>query len=135
MWRFGGIVSAAAIVFVCATAPACGLTGKSAPKVAIPETYRISSRTYTLLYSTLGYESAATKRVLIRQNDSTEQVSEGLKFNWRLVDDKGRAGVGRAGDVCGEGVGHPVLGGRLLEREEGRRLSLAGGVIRCAAGD
>jgi hypothetical protein len=42
---------------------------------------------FTLLYSTLGYQASGTKRFLLRQNDPGAEVSEGLAFTWRLVDD------------------------------------------------
>ena len=53
---------------------------------SIPESYEQSDTSYTLLYSTLGYDTAATKHVLIRQNDASAPVASGLAFQWRLVD-------------------------------------------------
>ncbi|MEX2226754.1 MAG: hypothetical protein WEB52_09930 [Dehalococcoidia bacterium] len=74
----------------------------------IPASYQTSDAQYTLLYSTLGYELAGAKRVLIRQNDVDAAVSEGLSFSWRLVDDgDGVALEGRAA-YSGTGWGIPI---------------------------
>jgi len=82
--------------------------GGDGPKRAIPDSYRPGNATYTLLYSTLGYEAAATKRVLIRQNDDEASVSEGLAFTWRLIDAKGtQVAAGRA-TYAGRAWGIPL---------------------------
>ena len=89
-----------------------GCMGGGGTKVVIPSDYHTADATYTLLYSTLGYESAATKRVLIRQNDTTRPASQGLAFAWRLVDAKGsQAAAGRAayaGTAWGIPCGRPT---------------------------
>lgn len=64
--------------------------------------------TYTLLYSTLGYESAATKRLLISQNNPDENVSEGLAFTWRLVDASGDEAASGHATYAGRGWGIPI---------------------------
>ena len=74
-----GVAASAAVLLASIAAPACSLRGGT-KKVSIPADYPTADRRYTLLYSTLGYESAATKRVLIRQNDTAATVSEGLAF-------------------------------------------------------
>ncbi len=82
--------------------------GGSAAKVAISDDAHAGDKTYTVLYSTLGYESAATKHILIRQNDPAAPASEGLAFSWRLVDAKGRqAAAGRA-TFAGHAWGIPL---------------------------
>ncbi len=64
---------------------------------AIPAAYTASDQTYTVLHSTLGYDAAGTKRVLIRLNDPAAAISEGLAFEWRLIDASGRqTAAGRA---------------------------------------
>ncbi|MBI5285406.1 MAG: hypothetical protein HY874_09970 [Chloroflexi bacterium] len=74
----------------------------------IPAGYGTGDATYTLLYSTLGYESGATKRLLVRQNDTAAPVSEGLAFTWRLIDAGGRqAAAGRAA-YAGRAWGIPL---------------------------
>ncbi len=98
----------AALIVAGAATSACGLIGGAGTKVVIPADYHTADPTYTLLYSTIGYESAATKRVLIRQNDTTVAASQGFAFAWRLVDAKGsEAAVGRA-VYAGTGWGIPV---------------------------
>src|SRR5512135_2472152 len=63
----------------------------------IARTARPGNAAYTLLYSTLGYDSGATKRVLIRQNDPNAQPAQGLAFAWRLIDEHGhQAAAGEA---------------------------------------
>jgi hypothetical protein len=98
MRRFVSVAIVAMLALAGATAAGCGLTGGSSGKrVTIPPEYRTANATYTLLYNTLGYESAATKHVLVRQNDTTAPVSPGAAFAWRLIDDKGsQVAVGRA---------------------------------------
>ena len=86
-WLRLGVAVAAALG--CVSASACGLVGSSATKVTIPADAAPGDATYTLLYSTLGYESLATKRILIRQNDTAVQASQGLAFGWQLIDAKG----------------------------------------------
>jgi hypothetical protein len=83
-----GVAAAAAVLLASSAAPACSLHGGT-KKVTIPADYPTADHSYTLLYSTLGYESAATKRVLIRQNDTAAPVSAGLAFTWLVVDAKG----------------------------------------------
>ena len=84
------------VAVACASIPfaaACD-RGKS---VTIPPDARDSDATYTLLYSTLGYESAGTKRAYIRQNDVQAPVAQGQQFVWRLVGSNGHeAAAGRA---------------------------------------
>jgi len=75
---------------------------------AIPAGYRTGDATYTLLYSTLGYESNATKRLLIRQNDTAAPASEGLAFTWRLVDGKGREAAAGHATYAGRAWGIPL---------------------------
>ncbi|MEX2245278.1 MAG: hypothetical protein WEC75_01210 [Dehalococcoidia bacterium] len=82
----------AVLALTLALAPACRDSG-----VDIPDSYATSNQSYTLLYSTLGYDSAGTKRLLIRQNDPSKEVSEALAFRWRVIDAKGKqAGAGQA---------------------------------------
>jgi Cellulase N-terminal ig-like domain len=83
-----GVAASAAVLLASIAAPACSLRGGT-KKVSIPADYPTADRRYTLLYSTLGYESAATKRVLIRQNDTAATVSEGPAFTWFVVDAAG----------------------------------------------
>ncbi len=91
-----GVAAAAAVILASIAAPACSLRGGTT-KVSIPADYPTADRRYTLLYSTLGYESAATKRVLIRQNDTAAAVSEALAFTWFVVDSAGsRVAAGHA---------------------------------------
>lgn len=74
----------------------------------IPDTYVAADETYTLLYSTIGYDLGGTKRVLIRLNDPDAPVSVGLAFQWRLVADDGRVvKVGNA-SYDGDAWGIPI---------------------------
>ena len=106
MSRFFTTLLVAATALLAAS---CSLTARNGgTKVAIPESYRTSTPIYTLLYSTVGYEAAATKRILIRQNDLQAPISEGLAFQWRLVDAGGKqAAAGHAGYV-GKAWGIPL---------------------------
>jgi hypothetical protein len=86
---------------------ACSLRSDGA-KVAIPDSYRTSDTTYTLLYSTLGYESAATKHLLIRLNDAQARTSTGLAFRWQVVNAKGRAVLSGHASYGGTAWGIPL---------------------------
>ncbi len=97
----------AAAIVAGATIAASGCGG-SAATVRIGGEVRSGNQKYTLLYSTLGYESAATKHLLIRQNDTEARASEALAFAWQLVDAKGqRRAAGRA-SYAGTAYGIPL---------------------------
>ncbi len=92
-------------------AAACGvLPSGGGTVVAIPESVRTSDATYTLLYSTLGYEANGTKRVLIRQNDPQGEVNEGLAFEWKLADAKGKQTAAGWASYLGTAWGIPLWG-------------------------
>ncbi len=74
----------------------------------IPQSQRPGNAAYTLLYSTLGYDSGATKRVLIRQNDTSASTSEGLAFAWRLIDEKGKQAAAGQATYGGRAWGIPL---------------------------
>lgn len=82
--------------------------GGGRAKFAIPDTYPSGDGNYTLLYSTLGYEAAATKRVLIRQNDPQVPPSQGLAFTWRLVNAKDEQAASGQASYAGTAWGIPV---------------------------
>ncbi|TAK68166.1 MAG: hypothetical protein EPO22_02325 [Dehalococcoidia bacterium] len=74
----------------------------------IPQTQRPGNASYTLLYSTLGYDSGATKRVLIRQNDTNSSPAEGMAFAWRLIDEKGHQAAAGQATYAGRAWGIPL---------------------------
>jgi len=96
--------AAAVALALVAGASACG-GGKS---FAIPAGYQTSDPTYTLLYSTVGYELAGPKRLLIRQNDTIAQISEGLAFSWRIVDERDSVALEGRATYSGNGWGIPI---------------------------
>jgi hypothetical protein len=85
-------------------ASACG----SGRTYLIPTTQRPGDATYTLLYSTLGYDSGATKRILIRQNDPGTPPAEGLAFAWRLIDENGHQAAAGQASYGGRAWGIPL---------------------------
>lgn len=87
---------AVALLAAALAAHACQLLDSN-DTFEIPQEYATSDEAYTLLYSTLGYDAAATKRVLIRQNSVEAPPAQGLAFEWRLVDDEN-------GNVVGTGL-------------------------------
>ena len=87
-----------------ALASACG-GGRT---YVIPQSQRPGSAAYTLLYSTLGYDSGAAKRVLIRQNDASAPAAEGLAFAWRLIDQKGHQAAAGQATYAGRAWGIPL---------------------------
>ena len=93
---------AAALSMVLAAA--CG-GGES---FEIPADYQTSDATYTLLYSTVGYDLAGPKRLLIRQNDPEGAVSEGLAFSYRVIDDGGAVHLEGRAAYDGTGWGIPI---------------------------
>lgn len=108
--RYAALLSAVCLLTAAAvTAAACDVvSSKKGTKTDIPATYRTSDAHYTLLYSTLGYEAAATKRILIRQNDPEAQVSEALAFEWQLVDAKGKQVASSHASYAGNAWGIPI---------------------------
>jgi hypothetical protein len=103
------LVVAAVLGMAALLAGACSIISRGGgAKVAIPETYRTSDANYTLLYSTLGYEANATKRVLVRLNDPQAQVSEGLAFQWQLADAKGKQVAAGRASYAGTAWGIPL---------------------------
>ena len=99
------LIAAATVIGVLAASVACGGGG---PTYTVPENQRPGNAAYTLLYSTLGYESAATKRVLIRQNDAGAEASEGLAFSWRLIDARGKQAAAGHAAYAGRAWGIPL---------------------------
>jgi hypothetical protein len=97
----------ATFVLFSALLAGCGLVDRG-ERFEIPDDYGTSDETYTLLYSTLGYDAAASKRVLLRLNDPEQEAAQGLAFQWKLVADGGR--VETTGDAVyvGTGWGIPV---------------------------
>ena len=71
-WRRARMLGALAVRRAARRAHAVGAAAIGAGRRSRP-TSTTSNEQYTLLYSTLGYDSAATKRVLIRQNDVGRQ--------------------------------------------------------------
>ncbi len=87
---------------------ACSRLQEGDETFAIPDTYVAADETYTLLYSTIGYDLGGTKRVLIRLNDPDAPLSVGLAFQWRLVAEDGRVvKVGNA-SYDGDAWGIPI---------------------------
>lgn len=98
------------------------LLGASACKggdgVVIPDTYTTSNSDYTLLYSTLGYDLAGPKRLLIRQNDPAAAISEGLAMTWRLIDADGNVALDGRASYSGTGWSIPVWTADFTALEE-----------------
>jgi hypothetical protein len=101
------IAVAGAALVAAAAASAC-LFGTEIDTVEIPDDIQTSSEAYTLLYSTLGYDSAGAKRVLIRQNDVDAVPAQGLAFGWRLVDRDGRERASGLAQFAGTAWGVPL---------------------------
>lgn len=78
----------------------CGSTTRLTIDSDVPD----GDGTYTLLYSTLGYESAATKHLLVGQTGD-ENVSKGLAFAWRLIDANGHEAASGNATYAGRGWG------------------------------
>jgi hypothetical protein len=74
----------------------------------IPPEWATSDASYTVLYSTLGYDSAATTRVLVRQNDVEMEPAVGLSFYWRLVDDGNDVKADGFAQYAGTAYGIPL---------------------------
>ena len=109
MGRVAAATLLAVLVAAALLAAGCSVLSRGGgTKVAIPEDFRTSDANYTLLYSTLGYEANATKRVLIRLNDPGAQVSEGLAFEWKLVDGKGKQVASSHASYAGTAWGIPL---------------------------
>src|SRR5262245_38213730 len=101
-------VLTALVIFAAALlAQACQLLD-SEESFEIPEGYATSDATYTLLYSTIGYDAGATKRVLVRQNDTGQPPAQGLAFQWRLVDDGGEVVETGLAQYAGTAWGIPI---------------------------
>ena len=98
---YRAFVPALALVLL---ASACG-GGRT---YVIARSSRPGNAAYTLLYSTLGYDSGATKRVLIRQNDSSAPPAQGLAFAWRLIDEQGHEAAGGEASYAGSAWGIPL---------------------------
>lgn len=97
----------AALTLAAAAASAC-IFGGGSKRVEIPDSVETSSEAYTLLYSTLGYDSAATKHVLIRQNDLEAVPAQGLAFHWRLAGEDGRERASGLAQYGGTAWGIPM---------------------------
>jgi hypothetical protein len=97
-----------AVAIVASAALAASGCGGDAPGVRIGPEVRAGNAKYTLLYSTLGYEGAATKHLLIRQNDTEARPSEALAFGWQLVDAKGQRRASGRASYAGTAFGVPL---------------------------
>jgi hypothetical protein len=86
----------ALLVLVLVFAQTCQLLDSN-ENFDIPVSYEPSDSSYTVIYSTIGYELGATKHVVVRQNDPTAPTAGGLAFQWRLVD-------AASGDVVESGL-------------------------------
>jgi hypothetical protein len=103
---------AAFVVTAAAAAAGVGASacifGGGSKQVEIPPEVMTSNEQYTLLYSTLGYDSAATKHILIRQNDVEAIPATGLAFHWRLADEEGRERASGLAEYKGTAWGIPL---------------------------
>jgi len=86
----------------------CGVYDSPGKTFDIPDTYTTGNAKYTLLYSTVGYDAASTKRLLIRQNDTAAQPETGLAFRWRVVDEKGKEAAAGTASFEETGWGIPI---------------------------